>query len=111
MLLRSDNMTSKVEIVKQCKMEYSDVKLGKYDGNTSVTEWVDKANACVKLRGLKGDMGASFWLYHLEGNAKIEVLMMCKDLTDIESIRSCLDLRFGEVDTKNELVYKIMSRK
>ena len=56
-------------------------------------------------------MGASFWLYHLEGNAKIEVLMMCNDLTDIESIRSCLELQFGEVDTKNELVYKIMSRK
>ena len=38
MLLRSGNMTSKVEIVDQCKMEYSDVKLVKYDGNTSVTE-------------------------------------------------------------------------
>ena len=37
--------------------------------------------------------------------------MMCNDLTDIEAIRSCLELRFGEVDTKNELVYKIMSRK
>ena len=47
MLLMSGNMTSKVESVEQCKMEYSDVKLGKYDCNTSVTEWVAGADTGI----------------------------------------------------------------
>ena len=44
--------------------DFKSIYLSRFLNNIKTDKICEKANACVKLRGLKGDMGASFWLYH-----------------------------------------------
>ena len=110
MKLRSGTMTD----TKDIKLGVDDTsynKLSMYDGSSSVKIWLDSADSCIAIKGVKEDAAASYILYHLAGQARIEVLMLGEDLTKVDQIRKALLDRFEFENSINEIIYRIMARK
>ena len=110
MKLRSGTMID----TKDIKLGVDDTsynKLSMYDGSSSVKIWLDSADSCIAIKGLKEDAAASYILYHLAGQARIEVLMLGEDLTKVDQIRKALLDRFEFENSINEIIYRIMARK
>lgn len=90
-------------------MEYA--KLSKFNGEGSVKLWGQMAEECIAIRKLVKEEAASFMLYHIEGDAKMEVMMMCGDVTSTTKIMETLEERYLSETSLNEVIYRIMARK
>ena len=111
MKLRSGTMTDSKDIKIGVVGDSSYVKLSMYDGSGNVRLWLNSAERCIKIKGLKNDSAASYLLYHLIGQARIEVLMLGEDLTKVDKIKIALCDRFELESSANEIIYRIMARK
>ena len=63
------------------------------------------------IKELKNDGSESYLLYHLIGQARIEVLMLGDDITKVDKIKIVLCDRFEFESSVNEIIYIIMARK
>ena len=61
--------------------------------------------------GKQKEEAASFMLYHIEGDAKREVMMICGDVTSTTKIMETQKERYLSESSLNEVIYRIMSRK
>ena len=98
-------MTDNTNINMEVASDLSYAKLSMYDGSSSIKIWLNSADRCIDIKGLKGDSAVSYVLYHLTGQARIYVLMLGDDLTKLEKIRAALCDRF-EFETIVSIVYK-----
>ena len=68
-------------------MEKSYVRLSKFNGDDDVDEWLGNVDECIRLLGIKGDEAASYVLYHITGESRLELSMLGVKLTTIEGIK------------------------
>ena len=76
---------------------------------------------CIEIKVLKIDGATSYLLYHLIGQARIEVLVLGDDLAKLDKIKIDILYRYIKYISKydrfefessvNEILYRIMARK
>ena len=57
-------------------MEKSYVRLIKFNRDDDVDEWLGNLDECIRLLGIKGVEAASYALYHITGDAMLELSML-----------------------------------
>ena len=92
MKLRSGTITDCKDIKIGVGGASSYAKLSMFDGSCNVRIWLNSVERCIEIKGLKNDGVASYLLYHMIGQTRIEVLMLGDDLTKVDNIKIALSL-------------------
>ena len=64
-----------------------------------------------RYKRVEGRCSGIICIYHLTGQARIDVLKLGDDLTKLEKIRAALCDRFEFENSVHEIIYRIMARK
>ena len=72
---------------------------------------IGNLDECISLLGIKGEEAASYALYHVTGDAKLELSMLGVILTTIEVIKESLQERYLRIRNKSEIIYEFMGTK
>ena len=106
------DIKNSVELTNYSMSDLSYVTLEKFDGSTDVVRWLNELEECIRLNGFKDNDAASFACYHVNGAAKIELIMILGDeMVNINKLKECLIDRYSLSRCKSTIIYEIMAMK